>query len=87
MKKIMILIVALLMLTSCAESQLLTVNGKATLVEPYGWANSGARKVDGVQYQTNLGNVVISIIFVETIFVPIWLTGWELFEPVYVIQE
>lgn len=71
-----------LLLTSCADSKTFTINGKETVVEPYGWANSDAKKVDGVVYEVNFGNIVWDIILVETVVVPVWLTGWELFEPV-----
>lgn len=51
-------------------------------VEPYGWANEEAKRVPGVVYQVNAGNVVWSILLFETIVAPVWLTGWYLYEPV-----
>lgn len=70
--------------TGCADSKKLNVGGKEVNVRPYGWANADAKKVEGVVYQVNPGNVILSIIFVETVVVPVYLTGWELFEPVRV---
>ena len=82
MRKVAILMIGLLILTSCADSKTFTIDGEEVIVEPYGWANADVKKVKGVEYQVNFGNVVWSVIGVETVFVPIWLTGWELFEPV-----
>ena len=85
MNKILTLLLLCSMLfTSCAKSKTLTINGKAVTVKPYGWANSEAQKNDKVIYQVSVGNVVWSIIGFETVIVPVWLTGWELFEPVRV---
>ena len=49
--------------------------------ESYGWACSDL-KIEGVKYKVCVGNVVLSIIFCETLIVPVILTGWDLFEPV-----
>lgn len=35
-----------------------------------------------IEYEVSIGNIVLSVIFVETIIVPIVLCGWYLFEPV-----
>ncbi len=67
---------------SCSKSKKLKINGEMVEVEPYGWANSGAQKIDGVVYQVSALDVVGSIIFCETIFVPIISTGYYLYEPV-----
>lgn len=48
--------------------------------EAYGWANSRHRNRD-VEYDISVGNVVLSIIFCETVIVPIILTGWYLYDP------
>lgn len=85
MKKITVYLLALmLMFTSCASSKTFNIDGERVTVKPYGWANSEARKDDRVVYQVSAGNVIWSIIGVETIFLPVWLTGWQLFEPVKV---
>jgi hypothetical protein len=80
----MISLAIILTLISCADSKELVVDGKKITVEPYGWADADVNKIEGVEYQVNFGNVVWSVIGVETVIVPIWLTGWELFEPVKV---
>ena len=78
---------ALLILTSCADSKVLIINNQKTLVKPYGWANKNSRYNDKVVYEPVVGNVVWSILGIETIIVPVWLTGWQLFEPVSVKVE
>ncbi len=83
MKKIL-LVLSIFCLFSCADSKVLNIDGKDTLVEPYGWMNDDVLKNDSVQYQVNTGNVVWSIIGFETIIVPIILTGNSLYEPVKV---
>jgi hypothetical protein len=87
MRKIITILFAALVLTSCADSKVLTINNQETLVRPYGWANKQSRYNENVIYEVNPGNVVWSIIGIETIFVPVWLTGWQLFEPVGVKEE
>lgn len=44
------------------------------------------RKVDGVKYEVCFGNVAWSVVGLETIIVPLWLTGWELYEPVSFVE-
>jgi hypothetical protein len=53
----------------------LNIDGKDVIVEPYGWFDSSAKN-DSVNYK--VGNIVLSVIFSETIVVPIILTGTEL---------
>lgn len=67
---------AVMLITSCAKEK--TIKGET--VAPYGWANS-SEKNENINYQVSVGNVVLSVIFSETILVPIILTGWYLFEP------
>jgi hypothetical protein len=66
----------------CADSKRININGKDVIVEPYGWMNESEMKNDSVVYKVNTGNVVWSIIGVETVIVPIILTGNSLYEPV-----
>lgn len=82
MKKNLITIALLALLTSCANPKVIEIDGKKVTVEPYGWANELAVKNDSVVYQVSAGNVVWSIIGVETVIAPVWLTGYYLYEPV-----
>ena len=83
MKKIIFLASVLCILfSSCAENKELKINNEKVIVEPYGWANQDVLKNDSVVYQISPGNVALSIIFCETIVIPIYLTGWKMYEPV-----
>jgi hypothetical protein len=77
----------LLLVSSCADDKKfvnIDKDGvKTTLVaEPYGWANEDSKKIEGVEYELCVGNIILDVIFCETIVVPIILTGWQLYEPV-----
>lgn len=84
MKKITLFVVlsVMIFLTSCADSKTFTdKKGKEFTAEPYGWANQDAKKIDTVVYSINAGNIFWDIVLIETAVVPIWLTGWQLYEP------
>jgi hypothetical protein len=80
MKKILITICAGLLLVSCAEEKTFESNGKSVTVQPYGWFDTSLKN-DSINYKINTGNIVLSVIFSETIIVPIILTGDQLYEP------
>jgi len=87
MKKIIAIILAsALVFASYANSKVLTINGKAQEVKPYGWANEETKN-DKVLYHVSVGNVVWSIIGIENVIMPVVLTGWFLYEPAEVIGE
>lgn len=68
---------------SCADSKTFTdKSGNQFTADPYGWANQEANKIDTVVYEVSAGNIVWSIVLVETIFAPVYFTGWKLYEPV-----
>jgi hypothetical protein len=86
MKNLFILLFAsVLLLSSCADSKVLNINGEEKLIEPYGWVNMENRNPN-VKYQVSMGNVVWSIILCETIMAPVIFTGWYLWEPVDTIS-
>jgi hypothetical protein len=55
---------------------------KPLLIKPYGFLTEDERKIDGIKYELSTGNLVCSIIFIETIVVPVYLLGCRLYEPV-----
>ncbi len=69
-------------LASCARTKEITLNGNTKTYQPYGWADYEECKKDSILYQPCIPNVVLSVMCVETGFVPIWLTGWQLYEPI-----
>lgn len=56
-------------------------DGTSFVASTYGWANE-EKKIDGVEYEINKTNIILSAIFSETIVIPLVLTAVELWEPV-----
>jgi hypothetical protein len=77
MKSILFILVCLFCFAGCVESK--TIDG--TNYSTYGLLSEN-NKDPNVVYQPCISNVVWGIIFVETIFAPVWLFGYELYEPV-----
>nr|DAX00656.1 MAG TPA: Protein involved in gliding motility 9 Secretion System Type.5A [Bacteriophage sp.] len=87
MKKFIVLFMMILAMMSCADSKTFErADGTKFVAEPYGWANYQSNKIDGVVYEVCAGNIFWDVITVETIFIPVWLTGWELYEPVSYVE-
>lgn len=88
MKKLLILLTTVLALcVACADSKTFErTDGTKFVAEPYGWANYQSKKIEGVTYEVCFGNIVWDVIAVETIVIPIGLTGWELYEPVSYVE-
>lgn len=88
MKKLIILLFTVMLFASCAETEMFQVKNEQTgqvsiiKAKPYGWANASTVKIPGVTYQVCAGNVVWSILLFETVFAPVFLTGWSFYEPV-----
>jgi hypothetical protein len=87
MKRIlaMALVLALVAcLSGCAKARTIEFSEGSRKVEPYGLyveLFDKSRKDPAVEYKLNVPDVVLSIIFSETIVVPIILCGWYLWEP------
>lgn len=81
MKKLFgLLLIAIIALSSCADSKTFErADGTKFVAEPYGWANYQTKKIEGVTYEACIGNIVLGVI---AVVIPVWLTGWELYEPV-----
>lgn len=84
MKKLFgLLLIAIIALSSCADSKTFErADGTKFVAEPYGWANYQSNKIEGVTYEACFENIVWDIVAIEIVIVPVWLTGWELYEPV-----
>ena len=78
-----ILISITLFASSCSSDKDIILNGKNQTFEAYGWANDELKN-DSIEYHIVVGNVVWSVIGCETIIIPIWLTGWNIKEPIKV---
>jgi hypothetical protein len=71
-------------LSGCAKARTIEFSEGARKVEPYGLyveLFDEARKDPAVEYKLNVPDVVLSVIFSETVVVPIILCGWYLWEP------
>ncbi len=86
MKKFLVILTISLFLFACADSKDLKINGELTKVDPYGWFDQD-EKVECVNYRICVVNIVLSIIFSETLIVPILVTGTQLWEPSSVRKE
>ncbi len=95
MKRIFTILIGILLLSSCANSKTFKLEnvtkstGEHVLYEtitvvPYGWWDVDELKNPNIIYKPCVGNIVWSVILCQTIVVPIWLTGWEFYEPIKV---
>ena len=81
MKKLILILFAAILFTSCADSKTFQKSdGSEFTVEPMGWMNN--HPVEGVTYQVCSANIVLDVLLSETIIAPILLTGLHLWEPV-----
>lgn len=71
-----ILIISVLFM-GCASS--MVVNG--TNVPPYGLFNQG-EKQDSVTYKTSTGSLLWGIVGIESIILPIYCWGFDLYQPI-----
>jgi hypothetical protein len=81
MKKILAAFMVLVMaafLSGCARDT--RING--TTYEAFGLANQEAKRDPNVIYELSAGSVIVGILLCETIIVPIYIVGWDLYEPV-----
>ncbi len=82
MKKSIALIVALsVLLAGCGSPQYLGETQK-TYYPTYGFFNESSSKSKNVCYELSVGNVIWSIILVETVIFPIYFVGFSLWNPV-----
>lgn len=50
--------------------------------DTYGLFNESDKKNENIEYRLVVGNVIWSIILVETIIAPIYFLGFDLYEPI-----
>lgn len=63
------------------EKDTIITSQRMITAKPYGWANT-KRRIEGVEYKVKGWNIFWDIVLIETVAVPIWLTGWQFMEPV-----
>ena len=77
MKKLVIVFALAAMLAGCGGD---VVNG--VHYNSYGILNEDSQKNPNIAYEVSVWSVIWSIVFCETIIVPIYVVGWDLFTPV-----
>ncbi len=80
MKKFLIglLACATIALSGCASNE----RFNNVTYESFGIANEEAKRDPDVVYEISAGSVLFSILFCEIIIVPVYVIGWDLYQPV-----
>ncbi len=78
---IVLLVVMMFVVAGCSEKKVMDINGVQTIVPYHGLGNTDIKR-DDVNYQLSGWNIFLSVIFVETVFVPIIVLCNQLYEPV-----
>ncbi len=73
-----VLAATVLALSACGNDK--TIDGKH--YDTYGLANSDSHKDPKILYEISAGSVIWAIILSETIIVPVYIIGWDLYQPV-----
>ena len=77
MKKLLVLLIIMCFLTACGDSKV--IDGK--VYDTYGMFNEDEASPD-IEYRIIKGNVVWSILTVESVLLPIYFIGFSLYEPI-----
>lgn len=78
MKKLLMALSIVVLFTSCADSK--TIDG--VTYRPYGLINEESCKNDSIHYEVSGWAIASGIIFFEVVAPPIYVFGYNLFEPV-----
>ena len=83
MKKVYVFafVFSILLLSSCSHKETFKTEAGPVHAVGYGIANEESKKLPNVVYSISAVNVILAIIFCETIVVPIYVVGWELYAP------
>lgn len=77
------LLILLLIFASCGKP--LKYNNK--LYPTYGLLNHHTKKSNKMCYEISFGNIVWSILLIQTIIAPVYFIGFSLYNPVQPISE
>jgi len=81
LKQIMALVlIAVFMVLAVGCGQPKSING--TRYDTYGLFNESTHKNPNIRYEVSVGNVIVGIIFFETIIAPIYCFGFDLYNPI-----
>jgi hypothetical protein len=76
--KLILITAAAISLVSCGNDQ--TIDNKH--YQTFGVANQDAYRDPNIVYEISAGSVIWGIILCETIVVPVYIIGWDLWQPV-----
>jgi hypothetical protein len=83
MKKVALCLLMAVVLTSCADSKV--IDGKE--YRPYGVLNEGSVKCDSIYYEVSGWALFSGIVFFECIAPPIYVFGYNFWEPKMSIRQ
>ena len=78
MKTIISILLISLLLTGCAKQKEID----SITYDTYGLLNKDELCSPDIQYEVVIGNVIWSVILMETVIAPIYFIGFSLYEPV-----
>lgn len=81
MKKLIALILIVSLLTACGRPMDITTATGTKEYPTYGLFNESSDKSKNVCYKVSVGNIVWSIILIETIVMPVYFVGFSLYNP------
>ena len=82
MKKLIALILSVSLLTACGRPMDITTATGTKEYPTYGLFNESTDKSKNVCYKISVGNVVWSIVLIETIVMPVYFVGFSLYNPI-----
>jgi len=79
MNKLAAVLMAAALVTGCADNKVIPGHGE---VKTYGVIDEGSIKNPCIDYELSVGNVIWSVILIETVAMPIYFIGFSMYEPV-----
>lgn len=76
--RLLVVILVALALSGCAQPAKIC----GTVYDTYGLLNADDKKNPDIEYRVSVGSVIVSVLLIETIIAPIYIAGFDLFEPV-----
>lgn len=70
-----------LLLAGCGRPQYLGQGQTQKLYPTYGLFNEASSKSKNACYEISVGNIVWSLVLIETVIFPAYFIGWSLFNP------
>jgi len=74
---VLVILIWKLLFSFCAQPK--TIDGQ--VIQPYGLFNPEDKKED-IQYKVSMGSVIVGALSFETIVFPVYIFGWNLYEPI-----